>query len=136
MKIEISSLSPEDLQYFIKWATERKAHYAKLLSDLENALEDQSQVSMPFNNEVDSIQPTNGYKGRDRTIDKIIKIMSGYGKWLGNGQIRALLKKQEGIELSSNGLLAHLHKNEGRYFRRKGDNKLTRWKAIVEYAEK
>ena len=136
MKIEISSLSTEDLRFFISWATEKKNHYAKLLSDLEDALQNQSQASFAFNRETDSIQSTNGYQGGDRTIDKIIKIMSGYGKWLGNGQIRALLKKQEGIELSSNGLLAHLHKNEGRYFRRKGDNKLTRWMAIVKYAEK
>ena len=136
MKIEIGSLSTEDLRFFIRWATEKKNHYAKLLSDLEDALQNQSQASFAFDKESDSIQSANDYKGRDRTIDKIIKIMSGYGNWLGNGQIRALLKKQEGIDLSSNGLLAHLHKNENRYFRRKGDNKLTQWKTIVEHAEK
>ena len=128
MKLDISAASPEDLKFFLEWATAKRDHYASLVRDLDRALQTVAQSELRLT--PDTSLPSR--KSKQRTLDKIVKVMDENGGWLSNKEIRILLETKMQVRRSANGIRVHLQRNDGSIFERKGENKNTRWKLKKE----
>ena len=129
MSVNIDGLTKSELEEFRSWVQQKRDHYESLLRKVNQQLNVELQPGLPLEAAQKKVLSPSDV-GRFRTKQKIVQVMMDSGSWLSNSQILSLLKKKMGVDLSSNGLRAHLQKNEDKLFTRKGENRNTRWKVI------